>query len=138
MKLPPFLRPFVCKHFLRPMHAHPLSRTNLLIHPKSSFYVLWSVIMACFLVVIGVSVPFRLAFIEEDCTWSGWDYFELVSDTFFVADVALSFFMCRKVRYSYDPRMAAGCEGARFRDVAAWFANCVRARSPASAAFLSR
>jgi hypothetical protein len=69
------------------------------IHPRSTFYVIWSSVQCIFLLFIAISVPLRLAFDPKDaCELPiGWTYWDLIVDTVFVADLLLNFFVCREI-----------------------------------------
>jgi len=100
-------RRFMANHVLRPPNALPGTKTHKLIHPRSSFYVVWSLANAVLLLWIAISVPLRLAFDPEDsCKIDvGWIIWDFIVDSIFILDIVLHFFVCRTIDgYLIDER----------------------------------
>jgi hypothetical protein len=61
------------------------------IHPEGTFYFRWNVGLTLALLYVSIAVPLQMGFRLEADPWSGWKYFEMCVDTFFIFDFSFNF-----------------------------------------------
>mmetsp|Transcript_108651 Transcript_108651/g.316038 ORF Transcript_108651/g.316038 Transcript_108651/m.316038 type:complete len:759 (+) Transcript_108651:278-2554(+) len=61
------------------------------LHPEGKFYFRWNVGLTLALLYVSIAVPLQMGFRLEADPWSGWKYFEMCVDTFFIFDFFFNF-----------------------------------------------
>ena len=70
--------------------ANSLERSNV-IDPNGQFRRKWDFIQMLLLTYVAFGVPYRIGFAHHVILWSGWFWFDVFCDLFFVADIWVSF-----------------------------------------------
>ena len=70
--------------------ANSLERSNV-IDPNGHFRRKWDFIQMLLLTYVAFGVPYRIGFAHHVLLWSGWFWFDVFCDLFFVADIWVSF-----------------------------------------------
>lgn len=102
----------------RRREAAEILESGSMIDPNGEFRKRWDMVQIVLLIYVAFSVPYRMGFNDPVLVWSGWFWFDLVVDLYFVSDLVVSF---RTAYYNSSGELVVDAQQIRQNYVKTWF-----------------